>query len=121
MPRREYMLTYMREYRKRYPEKCRERKRRWRQNHSEYPGLYYQQNKEKILQAQRENYHLNIEHARKMHNARNRAQQLPLASMCEFCESLQNLERHHPDYEYWEIYVTCCRKRHRFLDEKESD
>jgi len=41
---------------------------------------------------------------------------LPLASKCEFCLNVENLERHHPDYDYPEIFITCCSLCHSNAD-----
>lgn len=47
------------------------------------------------------------------HKAGYVSEKLPLADSCEFCGSLENLGRHHPDYRYPEIYVTCCAECHK--------
>ena len=40
-----------------------------------------------------------------------------LNSQCEFCGSTNDLEGHHPDYQYPEIFVTCCKSCHTWLDD----
>lgn len=44
---------------------------------------------------------------------------IPLGSECELCPEddvkTEDLERHHPDYSYPEIFVTCCSQCHKWL------
>lgn len=40
---------------------------------------------------------------------------LPLEKECEFCGETENLHRHHPDYDFPEIIVTCCGSCHLFI------
>jgi len=38
-----------------------------------------------------------------------------MASACEFCGATENLVRHHPDYDYPEIFVTVCKSCHNWI------
>jgi len=40
---------------------------------------------------------------------------LELAKECELCGNTENLEHHHPDYDYPEIYVTVCKECHTWI------
>jgi len=50
----------------------------------------------------------------------NEAHRYPILNQCEFCNSIEGLERHHPDYNYPEIFVTTCNECHSWI-ERESD
>jgi hypothetical protein len=56
---------------------------------------------------------LNPDKAKVFHNASRR---IPIGLQCEFCESTENLERHHHSYEFPDIIVTCCRACHQYLN-----
>lgn len=49
---------------------------------------------------------------KKQYIAHQIASKLPLGSCCELCDSILNLARHHPDYDFPEIFVTVCRSCH---------
>lgn len=47
------------------------------------------------------------------------AQKLPLLEFCELCpdEHVRHaIQRHHPDYDYPEIFVSLCRECHDVID-----
>lgn len=49
------------------------------------------------------------------------AKQIPLAEFCEMCpedEIRKATERHHPDYDFPEIIVSCCKECHELQKEK---
>lgn len=57
----------------------------------------------------------------KENKARNQAEfHIPLSLECELCpeddKRTENLERHHPDYNYPLIIVTVCKERHEEVD-----
>lgn len=70
--------------------------------------LYRERNKEKI-RKQKNKY--NIEY-RKTHvkeiKARAIAYKFPLGDKCEYCGSIENLQRHHPSYDFPEVFETTC-------------
>ena len=90
----------MKEYNQRL--EIRGRFKKWQREHidrySKYNEKWRLQNPEKITVS---------------HNA---YRSLPLGDMCEFCGSVENLERHHPDYDYPHIIVTCCSTCHKYLN-----
>lgn len=45
----------------------------------------------------------------------NIAQKYPKLKQCEFCPRTKKLERHHPDYDYPDIFATCCRECHIWI------
>lgn len=100
-------------WRKNWAEKNRERDKELKRNYShkhnkelvEKLNEYRQQNPQKFF-------------VHKLMN--NNPDKYPLASECELCPDndklTEDLERHHPDYNYPEIYVTVCRFCHRELE-----
>lgn len=42
-------------------------------------------------------------------------ERFPLNPICEFCGSNEILIRHHPDYDFVDIYVTCCHQCHWWI------
>jgi len=79
-------------------------------------------NREGILRWRERNPELNRErqiryfrkwrgsHRDKHRAIRNAQQTVPLSSCCEFCGSVSDLMRFHPDYDYPLIVVTVCRE-----------
>jgi len=78
---------------------------------------YYQRHKERINSKKKEYLNRNPE-KRRAHNFV-LYHKLPLTSECELCpddEKQINLQRHHPNYDYPEIYVTVCPPCHHYAD-----
>lgn len=92
----------------RHPEKVKECNRNSQQNH---PELH------RKAQTKYSNNHPEIIRA---HNCSNH--HVPLGKECELCpeddKRTENLERHHPDYNYPEIIVTVCKECHELQKEK---
>ena len=51
----------------------------------------------------------------KKFKAQKLGRKIPLGSECEFCGSKRNLERHHPDYDFPHIFVSCCDSCHKWV------
>lgn len=85
---------------------------RYRRNCNEYQKASYRKNREHRLEYHKE-WNKNNPHKIKAHNE---ARKIPLASECEFCGSTRNLQRHHFDYEFPQLFVTCCTRCHYYAD-----
>jgi len=92
--------NYMREWCAKHPDYMAKRNKRNHQRHKAYYDAY----NKKFSQI-----HPEIIHSRRM------ALSYPLDSQCELCGSTQNLKRHHPDYDYPDIFVTCCSSCHAHI------
>jgi len=119
--RKEYMKEWARKQRVLYPKKCRGYRREYDQNHKE-------QIAEREREWRRENpdYKLRNREYNKRNPEKVKAHNLvhdkristfiPLGLECELCpeddKRTEKLERHHPDYDYPEIIVTCCKECH---------
>lgn len=134
--RKAYMDEYNRKYYQDHTEQIKEKVWQWRQTergrelhnqanrrsslrHPETKREWKRKHQAELNEAARELYHSNIERSRKMHNARARAQRVPLAQFCELCPDncrRAATERHHPDHEFWEIYVSVCKTCHRWIE-----
>jgi hypothetical protein len=87
-----------------------------------YNQQYHKKNKERIRKQQHDTQQKWHEDHREYYNMRSRAQQyclrhnLPMEKECELCPEDDkitiDLERHHPDYNYPEIFVTVCGQCH---------
>jgi hypothetical protein len=108
---KEYYKTHKEQWKeytkKAYPEH--------REQYREYARNGYQKNKEKIkaYQKKRRQTHPEINKAYCMaryHKFR--------GSCCEFCNSTECLECHHPDYDFPEIIVTCCKSCHEYIHKR---
>ena len=121
--RLEHRRESSRLWRKNHPEKSRESSKNWRRTHPELmknamnrcnaERTYFLTYKEK---KDKDPYFLLKTRAR---NFIKRHPEL-LGLECEFCSSTENLQAHHPDYNYPEIVVTACASCHAFID-KGSD
>jgi hypothetical protein len=78
----------------------RERSRRWRELHPEV-------NRERHIKYFRK---WRDSHRDKHRAIRNAQQTVPLGDCCEFCGSVDDLRRFHPDYNYPFVIVTVCRE-----------
>jgi hypothetical protein len=48
------------------------------------------------------------------------ARTIPLFDCCEFCDSTEQLQRHHfAGYKLWYIFVTACKQCHEYADKKQ--
>lgn len=106
--------------------------------HKKKRQAYYQAHKAKIQAQMREWYAKNKERVRdwqRAHPNRNNGnstrtpeqvrahhyiQRHPelRGSKCELCPSIENLTAHHPDYDFPEIIVTCCRGCHGWIEKE---
>ena len=89
-----------------HKEQIRECGRQWRLNHPNYQRTL-QSNKQKREWKLRNPKKIKVHTYARHHSS--------LASNCEFCGSTENLQYHHPDYDYPEIFVTCCIKCHGYI------
>jgi len=103
--KREYQKQYHRQYRAEKIEKIQKIERKYRDSHkkehSNRQNQYRKMNQKKIKVHQMMN---------------NNPDKYPLLNQCEFCPNTENLQRHHPDYDFPEIYVTVCAFCHRWID-----
>lgn len=116
------------EYDRRYylenKEKIMERKKKHRQEKKEYDRQYYRENREKILERTKIHQKTRPEinrravkkykekYPEKMRAGEQARHHVPLDLYCERCESIENLERHHPDYSKPLEVMTVCRRCH---------
>lgn len=49
-----------------------------------------------------------------------KGQKIPIHKQCEFCPSTGHLERHHPDYNYPDIFVTVCSECHWYVHQSQE-
>ena len=107
---------------------CKECQREWRriwteknrEKDKEFKRKYNLKHSKKLVEKQRV-YRKNNPEKMKVHNFVNHHKhKLPLASKCELCPNTEKLERHHPDYDYPEIYVTVCRFCHRWIEKNKE-
>jgi len=112
---------YQKKYVKRWKEKNKEHikkyLKKWFSEHSKYMLIWQRKNKEHLKQIQ--NIRSRSECQRKYREkypekikAQQIAQRTPLKSNCEECSSIENLERHHPDYSKPTFCRTLCRRCH---------
>ena len=106
---------------------------KWRKNHPNYSRRYYeehreeisarmrkyrQKNKEEISKKKREYYKAH----QKECNARKIAgRKVKLKEQCQICGSVENLERHHPDYDQTLNVQTLCGRCHQRLHHRGVD
>lgn len=111
------------EYRLRNPEKHREGNRKYYQKHKKEIARRHrkwrERNKEKLNQYFRNWKKDNPKKYKAHYYISNNKHKFPLNKECELCPEddikTENLERHHPDYDYPEIYVTVCDKCHQWI------
>ena len=101
--------AYYKEYYAKNKEKFKANRLRWKKNNPE------KVKEEKKRYAQR--WRANNKDKIKTMNYANR-KNLPMLDSCEFCGSSGTLHKHHPDYDYPEIYVTGCPKCHHWIHKK---
>lgn len=105
---KEQWVQYRKEFNEKYPEYYKE----YRQNHKEQIRAWNLKHSEYYQEYQREYKKNNPQ----IVNAQNVAENnCPLGQYCEFCNSTENLERHHPDYTEPKIIVTVCVSCHRWI------
>lgn len=94
----------------------------------EYRHTYWEKNKEKLYKSHVEYKRRNrkkISELTKSYRSRNnnkvmarskaRSKKIDEKSICAYCESKENLERHHPNYDEPLNVIILCRKCHRGL------
>ena len=100
MAHRSEILEYSKRYRESHREALRERAKLWRDSHRE---VYRERGREYFKRWR--SSHLSV------HRSIRFAQyHVLLGSCCEFCGSVDDLMRFHPDYGFPRIVVTVCRK-----------
>lgn len=103
--RRESERKYRDIHREKSREKSKKDKTIYRLRHADRIQKYRENNKEKIKAQNLVNKNLD---------------DFPLASECELCpdndKRIENLQHHHPDYNYPEIYITTCPSCHYYAD-----
>lgn len=77
-----------------------ESNKRWRDNNRQVYREQHRKNKKVYQERHPKEY-------RAIQNARNN---IPLGTCCEFCRSVEDLMRFHPDYDYPLIILTVCRE-----------
>ncbi len=117
--KREYCRLYRKQWRTKYPDRERLTQRKYKVAHSERTNednkkfrLKYKDRLKLYFRA----YNLN-NYEKKRAQSLVTYNRLPLGYSCEFCGSVANLIRHHPDYKYPSIYVTTCKRCHWYADE----
>jgi hypothetical protein len=93
-------LTKKERFKLRHPNYSSEYLRTWNQNHPNRDNGNYTRTSEKTI-------------------ARNHAEKYPLAEFCEVCpedDKRKATQRHHPDYAYPDIFVSCCASCHNYID-----
>lgn len=114
--------------------------RKWRAEHPEYKSYmkkYRKDNRIKINEQDTKWRHTHPEQVREWnkrykdnHKHIKNAQQLaerniPLGDKCELCPEddihTENLERHHPDYDYPLIIITVCKECHSYITNSKED
>jgi hypothetical protein len=134
----EYQKAWYAKWKLTHPNVRKERTRKYRQDHPEF----CERQRNKVAEYRRNHPEKNREHMvrlrsknRKLVSAKQRlygvdnpekirAQQLsanlPLNDFCELCppeeQRSNNLQKHHPDHKYPEIYVTVCPSCHKFAE-----
>lgn len=113
----------MRDWRKKnpnYSKRYRKTIQRWTEENREkvrdMMRKYRNKNREKLRAKQLVFAHDNPEKIK----AHNLSRNLPLASKCELCpddnKRIENLQRHHPDYNYPKLFITVCPSCHYSAD-----
>lgn len=91
-----------------------EHNRKWRLNHPEQARLNSQRYNSK--HPERDNGHKQTPKEKLFYYY---AWKVPLAKLCELCpddDKKKAVERHHPDHDYPEIFVSCCRSCHMYIE-----
>lgn len=127
-------LLSSKKWRENNPEKLRECQKKNHQNHPETLKKAQKKFREKYPKAQqiankkwRKKYpecsrkasrKWKRENPEKLRAEKMAQKHIQLSESCEFCPAKENLERHHPDYNYPLITVTTCRECHRWIENK---
>lgn len=114
-------------YKQRHPQKVKDAQRRWRQNNPEKTRKNsrdsYWRNRDRRL-LQQKNYAKSNPKVVRCHWKAARTTVL-MTSSCELCPDedrrIENLEKHHPDHDYPDVFVTVCPSCHRFAEEDITD
>jgi hypothetical protein len=123
MPISEGQRVRAKRYRDRHPERVRESRRKWRVNNPEktmkHSKDYAQRNRVQRRLKQKVYAENNPEVVRCHWKAARTT--VPMARSCELCpdddKRVENLEKHHPDHNYPDIFVTVCPSCHHFAEE----
>ena len=82
-----------------------------------YQMDYYLKHKQQYLNQAKKDQKRYRKERPKVYAAVDKARKYPIAKKCEFCGRTKNLQRHHPDYNYPEIFVTCCKECHIWIEQ----
>lgn len=111
---------YAKEWREQHPE-YQEHRKQWQHEHPEITRVWRinskhsDEAKKQRLLRQAKWREQNQERIKIYTHINHHEKSYPLAEACEFCEEKESLVRHHPDYDYPEIYVTCCSMCHQWI------
>jgi hypothetical protein len=115
---REECLSRSAEWHKNHPKETMVASLKWNHNNRDKCNRnlrrYYQRHSAEMLEKDRMERKLFPEKA----HAHDIARKFPLADSCEFCDVMERLERHHPDYSYPEIFMTVCKDCHAVVDKE---
>lgn len=93
-------------------------RKRYKQHYRNWYKKHRKQIQKYLRKYQREHYRGEYYNP-KVRHARYLAQKLEIGTSCELCpdndKRRMNLERHHPDYDYPEIFVTVCSECHSWI------
>jgi hypothetical protein len=109
---RKYRRDWARNWRKNNLKRSRENHRNAYeenpQHYRDYANNWYQNN---VIKERKRSREINVQRPEVL-KAHNESQKFPLGLKCELCpegeERTNDLEKHHPDYNYPEIFVTVC-------------
>lgn len=115
---KEKQKKYEREYARRNREHYKDLERQWRLDHPEYAKNYNQAHPNRNKNRNGVRYR-----TKEQANAQSHAEKIPLSKFCELCpedDVRPATQRHHPDYKYLTIFVSCCASCHAYVDKGEK-
>jgi hypothetical protein len=133
-PNKERLAEYRKKWKQEHPEKVKQYRqksavydaqfrKKWRETHPDYLKNWKGVNAEKFKEygaKWRKAHPLPPKRVRMYTFIHDHPELFPLALTCELCEETQDLMHHHPDYDYPEIYVTCCKVCHVWIHKKRN-
>lgn len=116
---REEEKTYREQHKEEHNKYCREWNKTHKENRKKSGKKYYSENKEKLNQYRREYY---IKHPEVIKAHWLAHDNIQTGKYCELCPEddvhIENLIKHHPDYNYPLITVTCCQSCHLWVHKR---
>lgn len=113
---------YREEHKEEHVIYCRKWNETHRENRQQSGKKYYLENKEKLSLYQ-QNYKIKHPEVRKAHQIAN--QYCKIGDCCELCPEddvrTENLVKHHPDYDFPEMFITCCQSCHLWIHKHEVE